>query len=73
MEVALAVDLEFDFNLVLRSDLGSWEDEGEGKHTSQFVAVKGTLENSHPSCEGRSEVSRMYLFPHQYTCPLARN
>jgi hypothetical protein len=38
----------------------------KAKPTSQFVAVKGTRENSHPSCEGRSEVSRMYLFPHQH-------
>jgi hypothetical protein len=35
----------------------------KAKPTSQFVAVNGTRENSHPSCEGRSEVSRMYLFP----------
>jgi hypothetical protein len=28
---------------------------------SQFVAVRGTLEKSHPVCDGWSEVRRMYL------------
>ena len=28
---------------------------------SQFVAVRGTRENSHPFCEGRSAASRIYL------------
>ena len=35
--------------------------EGKGERTSQFVAVNGTREKSHPSCEGRSEVRRIYL------------
>jgi hypothetical protein len=34
---------------------------GKRKFTSQFVAVRGTREKIHPSCEGRSEVSRTYL------------
>lgn len=29
--------------------------------TSQFVAVSGTRLNNHPSCDGRSEVRRIYL------------
>jgi hypothetical protein len=40
---------------------GSEDIMGGIGRTSQFVAVKGTREKSHPSCEGRSEVRRMYL------------
>jgi hypothetical protein len=78
------VNFELDFDLgrglLLARDRDServWErreiDEVGGERiTSQFVAVKGTREKSHPSCEGRSEVRRMYLQQLSAQCRIAK-
>ena len=61
MEVALAFNLELDFQLCsdsARLDF-SWP---QVRFTCQFVAVNGNLEKIHPACEGRSEASRTYLY-----------
>lgn len=62
VEVALAVDLELDQNLVSREHM-EWcvVRRRDSVCTSQFVAVSGTRENIQPSREGLSEASRMYL------------
>jgi hypothetical protein len=68
MKGTLAVDFEFYFNLSLTLEPHMIR-AYFSVLTSQFVAVRGTRENIHPSCDGRSEVSRIYL-PHLATVPL---
>ena len=57
------MDLEFYFNLTCISVTATIISDMYNilLHTSQFVAVSGTRLNIHPSCDGRSEVSRIYL------------
>lgn len=43
-----------------------------GIKTIQLVAVNGRRENSHPSCEGRSDVRRIYLYRKSETWPSHR-
>lgn len=54
------MDFKFDLDLERPSDICP-EAQYCPIHTSQFVAVRGTRENIHPSCDGRSEVKRIYL------------
>lgn len=63
MQVAGAVDFEFELNLAgdIREILAHVLIRGDRVFTCQLVAVRGTREEIHPCCDGRSDVRRTYL------------
>ena len=60
VQVTVPMEFEFEFNLAPIRTIPTRHSEKK-KLTSQFVAVRGTREKTHPCCDGRSEVRRMYL------------
>lgn len=60
------MDLEFKLNLPQnktprQSHLAVFESPSKDRRTSQFVAVKGRRDHSHPDCACLSDVKRIYL------------
>ena len=60
VECPFAVDLKLDLDLQQTISHNSQKIKA-GRLTSQLVAVNGKREKSQPSCDGRSDVRRIYL------------